>query len=92
MGPMVWRVLGTGSAVLAAMLARKALEAGWKTITGNDPPTNPESPSTTMFEAVSWAIASGAAVGAARMLATRQAAKYYEKSAGHLPKGLEEVS
>jgi hypothetical protein len=55
------------------------------------PPTNPESPDTTWQEAVGWAIVSGAAVGVARLLATRTAANYWRKSTGELPPGLEEV-
>lgn len=92
MGPLVWRVLGTGAAVLAANAARNGLSNIWQAVTGKEPPSNPESPDTTMAEAIGWAIASGAAIGLARMLATRQAAKYYRKSAGHLPKGLENVN
>lgn len=92
MGPIVWRVLGTGAAVLAAAGARNALSAVWKLVTGKEPPSNPESPDTTVYEAIGWALASGAAIGAARMFATRTAARYYKKSAGHLPKGLEQVN
>ena len=43
-------------------------------------------------EAVGWAVASGAFVGVARLLATRKAAAYYTRSAGHPPKGLQKVS
>lgn len=92
MGNFVWKVLGTGAAVLAAAGARNALTALWKAVTGKEPPSNPESPDTTIFEAIGWALASGAAIGTARMFATRTAARYYRKSAGHLPKGMEEVN
>ena len=44
------------------------------------------------LEAISYALASGAAMGMARMLATRKAAGYYRRSTGHLPKGMEEVT
>lgn len=91
MGPMVWKILGTGAAVLAANLAKNALEKGWGLAFGKTPPSNPESPDTNWVEAIAWAVASGAIIGTARMLATRQAAHYYRKSAGHLPKGLETV-
>lgn len=91
MGPMVWKVIGTGAAVLAANLSRNALEKGWYMAFGKTPPANPESPDTTWKEAVAWAVASGAIIGTARMLATRKAAQYYRKSAGHLPKGMETV-
>jgi hypothetical protein len=88
----LWRLFGTISAILAGMAARKALEAVWKGATGNTPPTNPESPDTTVREAIGWAVASGAAIGVARMFATRKAADYWRKSTGALPPGLEEVS
>jgi hypothetical protein len=45
-----------------------------------------------MGEAVMWAVASGVAVGLARMLAGRKAADYYRRSTGHLPPNLEDVS
>ncbi len=89
MGSLVWKVLGTGAAVLAAGAATKLLSASWKVATGKEPPINPENPDTTMAEAIGWALVSGALIGTARMLATRKAAQYYRKSAGHLPKGIE---
>lgn len=91
MGPIVWKVIGTGAAVMAATVARNVLEKGWRAAFGKNPPVNPESPDTEWMEALLWAVVSGALIGTARMLATRQAAHYYQKSAGHLPKGLESV-
>jgi hypothetical protein len=84
--------MGLGAAILAGVAARKVLTAAWRKGTGDDPPANPESPDTTWLQAIGWALASGAAVGVARMLATRKAADYYRKSAGHLPPEMEEVS
>lgn len=92
MGAFVWKVLGTGSAILAGVAARKVFMTAWEKGTGNAPPTNPESPDTSWREALGWAVLSGALVGVARMMAARKAAEYYRKSAGHLPKGLEQVS
>jgi hypothetical protein len=88
-GPLAWRVIGTGSAVLAAAVAQKALSAGWKLATGDDPPTVPEDPETAWTEAIAWAVLSGAVLGVARLLATRRAAQYYIKSTGELPKALQ---
>ena len=34
MGPMVWKVLGTGSAVLAATVAQKLVTKGWELASG----------------------------------------------------------
>jgi hypothetical protein len=91
-GSMSWRLLGGLSAVLAAFAARKLLIQSWQTTTGKQPPANPASPSTTWPEAVGWAMLSGAAIGLARLVATRKAATYYRRSTGHLPPGMEEVT
>jgi hypothetical protein len=89
---MVWRIFGTVSAIMAGLAARKVLVKGWKLAVRDDPPTNPQAPGTSWPEAIGWALASGAFMGLARMLATRKAASYYQKSTGHLPPGMEEVS
>ena len=86
----IWTVLSLVSALLAAALAKKALDAGWKLSTGKEPPENPAHPDTSMGEAIAWATASGVAIGVARMLAQRKAADYYTKSTGHLPPDLQD--
>jgi hypothetical protein len=86
---MVWKVLGTGSAVLAATFAEKGLKTVWRTATGTEPPTVPEDPDTNWTEAVTWALLSGAVIGLARLAATRRAAAYYKRSTGELPKALQ---
>ena len=89
---MAWKLFGTLSAILAGIAARKVLVKVWTKGTGHDPPANPAAPGTSWPEAVGFAVASGAAIGVARMLATRKAAGYYRKSTGHLPRGMEEVT
>lgn len=89
MGPLAWRVIGTGSAVLAATAAHKGLVAAWRLATGDDPPTIPEDPETSWPEAVAWAIVSGAVIGVARLVATRHAAQYYLRSTGELPEAVQ---
>jgi hypothetical protein len=91
-GPLAWRVIGTGSAVLAAAAAQKGLSAAWKLATGDDPPTIPEDPDTSWTEAIAWAVLSGAVLGLARLIATRRAAHYYIRSTGELPKALERTT
>jgi Protein of unknown function (DUF4235) len=87
-----WRVLGGVSAVVAGILARKLLVTAWRRTTGDNPPANPAAPGTDWRKAIVYAVVSGAAMGLARMLATRKAAAYYAKSTGHLPPGMEEVT
>jgi uncharacterized protein DUF4235 len=91
-GSLTWKLFGTLAAIAAGIAARKALVAAFSKTTGKQPPANPEAPGTDWMEALGWAAASGAAVGLARMLATRKAADAYRKATGHLPKGMEEVS
>ncbi len=92
MGALVWKILGTSAAIGAAAVANKLVTSGWTAATGKQPPTNPEDPEVSWPEAVGWAVASGAVVGVARLLATRKAAAYYTRSAGHPPKSLQKVS
>lgn len=87
-----WRLLGGLSAVAAGMAARRLMVRGWRASTGHNPPANPAAPGTRWQEAVPYALASGALMGLARMLATRKAAGYYRRSTGHLPPGMEEVT
>jgi transposase len=82
---VLWRVVGTGSAVLAATAAQKVLSMAWRAATGDDPPTIPEDPDTEWKDAVAWALLSGAVIGLARLFATRRAAIYYRRSTGELP-------
>lgn len=87
-----YTLLGLAATLGATMVARKAMAATWKISTGKEPPSNPEHPDVSMAEAITWAIASGVAVGLARMLAGRKAADYYRRSTGHLPGNLEDVA
>ena len=83
-----WTLFSLVAALTAAALAKKGLNTSWKAATGKNPPANPADPDVDVWEAVLWATVSGTAIGLARMLATRRAAKYYAKSTGHLPPGL----
>ena len=81
----LWTVFSLVSALAAAAVAKKALDTGWRAATGKHPPENPADPDVQMGEAVAWAVVSGTFVALARMLAQRRAARYYQRSAGHLP-------
>lgn len=83
----VWGAFSLVAAMIAAMVARKGLNATWKAATGKEPPANPADPEVALREALLWAALSGTLVAVARMLATRKAAGYYAKSTGKLPPG-----
>jgi hypothetical protein len=88
MNSVMWKVLSAVAAIAAAQASKQTLTLIWKGATGNEPPTVPEDPETTWKEAIAWAAVSGAIMGIARMFATRQAAAYYVKSTGSMPKAL----
>jgi hypothetical protein len=89
-GSKVWSMLSLGSAVVAAAVAKKGLNASWRVATGKNPPANPADPDVDLWEAVAWAVVSGTIIALARMLATRRAANYYARSTGRLPTELHE--
>ena len=86
MGPLAWKIMGTGGAVLAGALATKVVDLIWSRAVQDD--VNPKSPEAPINKAVLYAALTGLAVGAAKTLTTRKAAAYYEASAGHLPEAI----
>jgi len=88
MGPLAWKLLGTGSAILAGVLATKLVNAVWGRTVKDE--INPKDPDAPLAKAVAYAAVTGLAVGVARTFTERKAAAYYAKSAGHLPKEIAE--
>lgn len=67
---LIWAVVATVASLGASALVRKALAAGWRSRRG-EVPVAPGSGDTSWREAVLYAIASGAAMGLARLVADR---------------------
>ena len=84
----MWSMFSLAASLGGAAVARKALDKSWQVSTGRKPPENPADPDIDIWEAVSWAVVTGAAVALAKMYAQRRAANYYLKSTGELPPGL----
>ena len=82
---MVWKLLGTGSAIAAGIIANKVISTVWKKA-GRDSAIDPTNPDIPIGEAIAYAALAGVAVGLAKTMTTRQAAALYQRSAGHLPK------
>jgi Protein of unknown function (DUF4235) len=91
-GKLGYKMLAGAGAAVGASVARKALDRGWKTATGKEPPTNPEHPDVKWSEAVMWAAASATVVALARLLAQRRVAATWRRASGELPPGLDETS
>ena len=69
------KVVSAVAAMAAAFVARKVVTFVWTKATGKEPPTNPEDPQVALTEALTWSVLTGVSVGAARLLATRAAAR-----------------
>ena len=84
MGSMVWKILGTGSAILAGIAATKVADQIWQKA-GQDKAFDPKDPDSPFVAALAYAALTGLAAGVARTMATRKAAQFYAQSAGHKP-------
>ena len=69
------KVVSAVAAMAAAFIARKLITYAWTKATGKEPPTHPEDPQVALAEALGWSVLTGVSVGAARLLATRAAAR-----------------
>ncbi len=81
----MWSIFSLAASLGGAAAARKAIDKSWQVSTGKKPPDNPADPDIDIWEAVSWAALTGAAVALAKMYAQRRAANYYVRSTGNLP-------
>lgn len=78
-------LLGFAAGFAAEFVARKALTFAWTRATGEEPPTDLESPEVSLGRALSWAVLAGVGVEVARVLAVRATRKKVHGSAGLEP-------
>ncbi len=88
-GATGYKMLASLAAIAGAFAARKLVATAWKLITGKTPPDKPESLDVGIAEALAWAVASGATVGVARVLAQRKVAATWQRANGQLPEGVD---
>ncbi len=75
-------VFGLIAGFAAEFVTRKALTFAWTRATGEEPPTDLESPDVSLGRALSWAVVAGVGVEVARVLAVRAARKQLVRSGG----------
>lgn len=75
-----YRALSTLAAIGAGVLTRKLLSRVWTDVTGEEPPANPADPTVGWRAALTWAAATGVAVGVGRVVGRRLAAGAWEKT------------
>ncbi len=83
------KLVGIGTGIAVRKATDKALTGVWRRSRHQEPPADPAAPGTPWIEALSWAAASGVAMGVARLLATRGTATAKMKLTGKAPEGLE---
>ncbi|MGW5877089.1 DUF4235 domain-containing protein [Nocardiopsis terrae] len=81
-GEVVPVVLGLVAGFAAEFVTRKALTFAWTRATGEEPPTDLESPEVSLGRALSWAVVAGVGVEVARVLAVRATRKRMVGSGG----------
>ncbi|HTX28679.1 MAG TPA: DUF4235 domain-containing protein [Streptosporangiaceae bacterium] len=69
------KIISGVAAMIATFLARKVVTLAWTKATGKEPPAHPEDPDVSLGEALGWSMLTGVIVGAAKLLATRAAAR-----------------
>jgi hypothetical protein len=69
------KIVSAVAAMAAAFIARKLITIAWTKAVGKEPPTHPEDPRVALSEALGWSVLTGISVEAARLLATRAAAR-----------------
>lgn len=83
------KLIGIGTGLAVRKLSEKGLNKVWRKTRHSEPPADPASPGTPWAEALSYAVASGVAIGVARLVATRGAATAKIKLTGKPPEGME---
>ena len=66
---LAWKIYIGVIGAVTTIAAQKLITAGWKAITGDEPPA-PTDPDTPIGVAVSWAIASGVGIGVTQLVTT----------------------
>lgn len=78
---LVWNLYAGGVAAVTALATKKALDGGWKAVTGQEPP-DVNDPATPAREALAWAIALALGLGVTGVFVNRLAAQRWEKFTG----------
>lgn len=87
---LVWKIYMGVFGAATTIAAQQGIKIAWKAATGKKPPLATD-PNTPLFEAASWAIASGAGVGLTQFVVTRFAASRWAKDMGTQAPGIPQI-
>jgi hypothetical protein len=80
-----WMLVGAGSAMAAGAAMSGLIEGGWRAIRDEEPPVDPDAPTTSLGKAVAWAAITGVLVSVAQLAARRGAAAGWKRVTGKKP-------
>ncbi len=80
-----WKIIVLGSGALAGMATQRFLEQLWKLVRDEAQPPIPADRDRTWFDALSWAVATGAGAGVARLVTIRAASRVWEAAINEPP-------
>ena len=83
------QLIGIATGVVTRKVSMVVLDKVWRKTKKTEPPADPASPGTPWVEALTWAAASGVAVGVARLVTTKGVATARMKLTGQVPEGME---
>ena len=83
------QLIGIATGVVTRKISMVVLDKVWRKTKKTEPPADPASPGTPWLEAITWAAASGVAVGVARLVTTKGVATARMKLTGQVPEGME---
>jgi hypothetical protein len=83
------KLIGIATGIVVRKISMQLLDAVWRKTKRTEPPADPAAPGTPWLEALTWAAASGVAVGVSRLVTTKAAATAKQKLTGKAPKGME---
>ena len=89
----MWKLVSTSTGMLAGLLARKLMRAGYTAIRKDAAAASPFDPTKAQFswpDALLWAAAAGIGLGIAKVVSARLAAFGWEAATGTLPPGVVE--
>ncbi len=78
------QTVGIMAGLAAGFATRKLVTAGWKKVTGKEPPSDPRDLHVSIGEALSWAIVLGVAMETARLVAIRVTTKQLARAEAQL--------
>ena len=81
----MWALVGASAGLAAGVIADRAVDAGWRAMKDEDPPTDAGLAGVSWPTAILFTAASATAVGLAQLAARRGAAVGWKKATGRKP-------